>query len=64
MTSESGKVITLNMRYLYKLRELNLNGNNENKIDNEIGDDGCYGIFRNAKYFSDLEILYLNGNRK
>lgn len=45
------------------LKLLRLNCNNEYKICNEIGDEGCKAIFINAKYLSNIEELWLGGNR-
>lgn len=36
---------------------------NENKISNEIGDDGCFVINKNAKNYSNLMELDLRCNK-
>lgn len=52
-----------NLMYLTKLKEIYLECKKGNKIGNAIGDDGCFEIFINSKYLSNLEKLDLLGNR-
>lgn len=47
------------IKYLGKLKELNLGSKNENEIGNRIEDEGFFGILNNAKYLKNLEKLYL-----
>lgn len=59
ITSESSEVMNDNMKYLEKLKEINLGSKKYNKIDNKIGDGGCSAIFSNLKYLPNLEKLEL-----
>lgn len=43
--------------YLNKLKELDLDDKNRNKIDNQIGDAGSKAIFNNAKYTTNFKEL-------
>lgn len=52
------------MKYLENLREISISGNNENKVDNKIGDEGFKAILNKTKYLSNLEKMYLNGNKE
>lgn len=63
ITPESSKVISENMRYMKKVKELNLSCKNENKIGNYLGDDGCCAIFNNSVDLKNLERLYLYSNK-
>lgn len=46
------------------LKEICLESKGENKIDNDIKDDGCSSIFKNAKHLSNLVKLNISCNKE
>lgn len=59
----SSKVIRENIKHLNKLKEICLDCKNRNKLGNKIRDDGCFEIFNNTKYLTNLEKLNLTCNK-
>lgn len=64
ITSESGDTIDENLKNLGRIRNFDFWGKDKIKVGNEIGDSGCIGIFNNAKYLTNLEVLYIGGKSK
>lgn len=50
------------MKYFQNLKEIYYMGNIKFDIDNWIGDEGCRAIFKNARYLTNVEKLYLHCN--
>lgn len=64
IASGSSKVFNEDIKYLNNLKEIYMTCKEVNKIDDKIGDEGCFGIFNNAKYLSSLDKLNLKGNKE
>lgn len=53
-----------NFVFMKNLKEICLESKGENKIDNDIKDDGCSSIFKNAKHLSNLVKLNISCNKE
>lgn len=64
LTPKALNIFNENSEYLKNIKKLNILSKYRINLDNKIGDEGCKVLFSNAKYFLNLEMLYIYGNKQ